>query len=261
MTFIEIIILAIVQALTEFIPVSSSGHLLAIEQITSIESSLAVDVMLHFGTLIALVGYFWKKLLTTAQDFLSGKNPRLGWNIITSTIPAALAGFFLDDVLADARAINVVIIMLVVVGLVMIFENKLFAGIKKKTIAKLQRIDALSIGLAQALALIPGTSRSGITMIAGRARGLDSKSSAEYSFLIGIPIIAGATAKVLTEDSSRDYLSANTLEALVGVGVAAVVGVVVLKFLLRFVAKNGLKIFGWYRLLLAFILFIIEVSG
>ncbi len=257
MTIIETIILALIQAFTEFIPVSSSGHLLAAETVFSLGSSLALDVILHAGTLIALVVYFRATIIDLVRQITKGDVSSVATNIVISTIPAALAGFLLGDVIeTEARVLWVVIVMLVTVGVVMIYSDRLFKQ-TNRTLDDMTTRQAAMIGLGQAVALIPGTSRSGITMLSAKAQGLSNKRAAEYSFLIGIPIIFGATVKVLLESETRTYVSDNVLSVAAGVVVAAVVGYVVLSYLLQFVAKHGLRFFGWYRLGLALILFII----
>lgn len=262
MGIIDVIILAIVQALTEFIPVSSSGHLLALEKVTPIESSLALDVMLHFGTLLALVIYFWPKLIQIARDLIERKSTWLLVSLIITTIPAVVAGLLFEDFLSgDARSIEVVIIMLIIVGIIMIFSDAFFStNTRKNTINKLPRRSALIIGLGQALALIPGTSRSGMTMLAGRSQGLSNKNAAEYAFLAGIPVIFGAAVKTLLDSDTQAQISDQPLLVLFGIAIAASVGWFVLGILIRYLSNKGLAIFGWYRLFLAGILLIILIN-
>ena len=255
MEMFEVIILAIIQAVTEFVPVSSSGHLIAASDGLNIESTLGLDVMLHFGTLVALVVYFWSdliELLTKARS-----NYKLIRNIILTTIPAAFFGALFNDMLEDdARKIEIVIFMLVSVGLIMIFSDRWVKAGKHKA-EKLNSSQAWMIGLGQSLALIPGTSRSGITMLASRKAGLSNKQAARYSFLVGIPIIFGATVKVIFEPETQDYIADYPLNTFVGVMVAATVGLLVLPRLIAYLSTKGLVVFGWYRLALAGVLFII----
>lgn len=257
---ISVIILAIIQAITEFLPVSSSGHLLAVQEVTNVEGSLVLDVALHFGTLLALIVYFWPRLSQLIIHPLKGDNPSVIRNLILTSIPAALAGFlFADFFEEDARALGVVIVMLATVGLIMIYADTLFA--KKGSRSKVESIlpqEAWLIGLGQALALIPGTSRSGVTMLSARALGMSNKLAAEYAFLAGIPIIAGASLKVLLENKTAVADEIGTIT--VGVLVSAIVGYAVLNFLIKFVAERGLALFGWYRLALASLLFIIMLN-
>ena len=257
---ISVIILAIIQALTEFIPVSSSGHLIAAEELTSLTSSLALDVALHFGTLLALLVYFGPRIKSILTD-LKG-NQGLLINLVLTSIPAAALGFFLEDVFAeDARALGVVIVMMATVGFIMLFSETAFKVNKRiKKIEQIKPSSAFIIGLGQALALIPGTSRSGITMLAGKQTGLSNKLAAEYAFLAGIPVIAGATLKVFVDPDTNAVLQDEPLRVLVGVVVAAVVGLFALRFLIQYLSEKGLRVFGWYRLALAAVLFVIWIN-
>lgn len=257
---ISIIILALIQALTEFIPVSSSGHLIAAEKLTALESSLTLDVALHFGTLIALIIYFAPRLSDIINKL--GKNSHLVVSLIITSIPAAVLGYYIDEfVEIDTRNLGVVIVMLATVGFVMLFSETAFKV--KKSLKKIEHIswpNAFFIGLGQALALIPGTSRSGITMLAGKQIGLSNKLAAEYAFLAGIPVIAGASLKVATGEEAKAIFTDNAGQLLVGIILAAVIGLFALRFLIQYVSDRGLRLFGWYRLALAAVLFIIWIN-
>lgn len=257
---ISVIILAIIQALTEFIPVSSSGHLIAAQEIFGLESSLALDVALHFGTLLALVVYFAPRLRAIALNLK--QNTHLLMSLALTSIPAAVIGFSFDELFAeDARNLGVVIVMLAVVGVVMLYSETAFRVNKRiKTIEQLSHKSAFFIGLGQALALIPGTSRSGITMLAGKQMGLSNKLAAEYAFLAGIPVIAGAALKVFIDPETNAVLRDDVTQVAVGIAVAFIVGLFALRFLIQYVADNGLRVFGWYRLGLAAVLFIIWLN-
>ena len=258
MGIIETVILAVVQALTEFLPISSSGHLIAAQELSPINGNIGMDVILHFGTLIALTVYFRGTLIRLARQLLARKNPKLFWNMLITTIPAAFFGFIFRDFFeSDARSIGVVIFMLVVVGLLMIKADKWLKG--DKQIKDMGRKSALGIGFAQALALIPGTSRSGITMLAGKASGMNNQDSAEYAFLVAIPIIFGASLKVLSEEATRDFVGSNMGSVVIGLAVATIVGYLVLGKLIRFVGKYGLEIFGYYRIGLAILLTLVWI--
>lgn len=258
---LSIIILAIIQALTEFIPVSSSGHLLVAEELTSLSSSLSLDVALHFGTLLALLVYFAPRLRDIIGDLKASK--KLIVNLILTSVPAAVIGFFFEDIfMQDARTLGVVIVMMATVGFMMLFsESPVFKVNKRiKKIEQIKPVNAYAIGLGQALALIPGTSRSGITMLAAKKTGLGNKLAAEYSFLAGIPVIAGASLKVFLDPDMNSVLFDDFWKVLVGVLVAFIVGLFALRFLIRYLSSNGLRAFGWYRLALAVVLFIIWVN-
>jgi undecaprenyl-diphosphatase len=257
---LNIIILAIIQALTEFIPVSSSGHLLLAERLTSLTSSLAVDVALHFGTLLALLVYFFPRL--KAMLFEMQKNKDLIRNLIITSIPAVIVGLLFEDFFSgDARQLGVVIIMLALVGSIMVVSESIFSvDSHLKSVNSISKAQALVIGVGQSLSLIPGTSRSGITMLAAKSRGLSNKLAAEYSFLAGIPIIFGATLKVVLDPDTQQVIQNDLGNVIVGVLVAFGVGLAVLNFLIGYVGRRGLALFGWYRLALASILFIIWLN-
>jgi undecaprenyl-diphosphatase len=257
---ISVIILAIIQALTEFIPVSSSGHLFVAEQLTSLQGSLALDVALHFGTLIAVVIFFMRRIIAMCRDVQSNKV--LIINLVITSIPAAIAGYLLSDFIEeDARALPVVIVMLALVGAVMIVSDRLFKPNEKNTqIEDITHTDAVLIGFGQMLALIPGTSRSGITILAARARGFSNALAAEYSFLAGIPVIGGASLRVFLSSDTRAVLTENSAQVFVGILVASVVGWFALNFLIKYLSTHSLALFGWYRLALASILFIIWLN-
>lgn len=260
--YILTIVLAIIQGLTEFLPISSSGHLLLLHQLTSAgESSLAFDVALHVGTLVALIIVFWKDivvLLKGVGDHVARRSTdasRLVLMVFVGTIPAALAGFFLEDVIERFfRNTLVVATMLFVVG-ILFFVGERF-GKRLHTIDRITVRNALLIGCAQALALIPGTSRSGITIIAGLFSGLQRKEAVRFSFILSIPIIAGAAGKTLIT-SSAQLLAADELRyVMLGIVVSCIVGLATIKFLLRFTEKYSLRVFGWYRIVLSGIIII-----
>lgn len=257
---IDTIILAIIQAVTEFIPVSSSGHLLAAEELTSLSGSLSLDVALHFGTLLALLVYFYPRISNMISD-LKG-NKKLIVNLVLTSIPAVVVGFFFSDLLeTNTRSIGVVIVMMATVGFIMLFSETAFKVNKQlKKIEHISHVSAYVIGLGQALALVPGTSRSGVTMLVGKQVGLSNKLAAEYAFLAGIPVIAGASLKVFIDPDTNTILREQFWETAVGVGVAFVVGLYVLRFLIKYVSEQGLRAFGWYRLGLATVLLIIWIN-
>lgn len=255
---VEVITLAIIQALTEFIPVSSSGHLLAASELTSLQSSLALDVALHFGTLLAIVLFFFQRLYKMFTQ--PGAHKGLILNLLITSVPAAVFGFFFSDFIEDdARNLGIVIFMLVLVGLLMIVSDQFFQRTDKKQVEAITSKDAVIIGLGQALALIPGTSRSGITMLAGRSRGMNNALAAEYAFLAGVPVIAGAALKIALEQDTQQVLQNQLPETLLGIVVAFSVGWLALKGLIGYLSRRGLAVFGWYRLALAVLLFIIWV--
>jgi undecaprenyl-diphosphatase len=242
----EAIILGVVQGLTEFFPVSSTAHLIVLPWFFGWRgdvNTLTFDVALHAGTLIALLFCFWKDW----AELFTKKQKLLGM-IIFATIPAGVAGFFLNDIIEKSlREPLLISVMLVVVGFVMLAAEKTE---KYKDIEQVKYLDALTIGIAQATALIPGVSRSGITISAGLFKGLKREPSARFSFLISTPIIAGATLlhlrKLLTSQGTYDFQLFT-----VGLITSSITGFLAIKFLLTFLKKHPLNIFVYYRFMLA----------
>ena len=245
----EAIILGVIQGITEFFPVSSTAHLILVPWFFGWKgdvNTLTFDVALHAGTLIALLFCFWKdwvELLIKKQKLLT--------IIIFASIPAGIAGFFLNDIVEKSlREPFIISMMLVAVGFIMLAAEK--AG-KYKDMEKVDYLDALTIGVAQATALIPGVSRSGITISAGLFKGLKREASARFSFLISTPIIAGATLlhlkKFLTSQGTYDF-------QLFGVGLitSSITGLLAIKFLIAFLKKYPLNIFVYYRFILAVVI-------
>src|SRR4030042_3568018 len=184
----EAIILGIVQGITEFLPVSSTAHLILLPWFFNWNSevdTLTFDIALHAGTLCALIVCFWKDWID-----LIGKKQRLFGLILLASVPAGITGFFLNDFIEKSMRNPLMIsLMLIIVGFVMLLSEKAF---KYKDLDKVVFSDALIIGISQAIAIIPGVSRSGITISAGLFRGLEREASARFSFLLSTPIIAGA---------------------------------------------------------------------
>lgn len=250
----ESITLGITQGLTEFIPVSSSGHLVILQNILSGASNHLFLEYINIGTVLALIIYFWGKIVSILKDIFIAHNLTLARNIVITSVPAGLAGLLLAgfiDKSAFFGSLVTVAVTLALVGIVMITIEKLPKASPVKDGASLSPLRALVIGLAQMFALIPGVSRSGSTIIAGRLGGLSPAAAAEYSFLASVPIMLGVTAKVLVSSSDRVYLSNNLVPLLVGNLAAFVAGWAAIGFLMRYLAKHSLAVFGWYRLGLA----------
>jgi undecaprenyl-diphosphatase len=257
MSIADSILLGLVQGLLEFIPVSSSGHLILLDKLTSVESSFAFDVLINIGTLGALVWYFKDKLVTILKRLFGGEDQKLVINIIISTIPAVIVGGFFADVFAkdDVRSATIVSAMLVSVGLLMMITDDLVKGFNK--LKDLKIFSALGIGLAQAIALVPGVSRSGATILAGRYSKLSYKSAAEYSFLIAIPILFGAILRSLFDAETTDLIKNDTFAVVVGITVAFLSGLWAIRFMLDFLKNKGLKYFGVYRIILGLTLLLV----
>lgn len=250
MSIIEAIILGLIQGLTEFIPVSSSGHLLlAHELFGSDNATLGFDVALHVGTLVALVAYFWSDIWKLVRS-IHKKNSDgvLARVIVAATLPAAAVGYLFSRLDDDTlRTPLIVAIMLAGVGVLMIVADGLSPSKKQEVTLK----RGMAVGLAQCLALIPGTSRSGITMTAGLISGLTRKNAAHFAFLLAIPIIAGSAVGLYLEG---DLGGTNTDVLAVGMVTAFASGLAAIKLFLGVVERVGLKPFAYYRIGLAVVI-------
>jgi undecaprenyl-diphosphatase len=260
---LEAILLGVVQGLTEFLPVSSSGHLLLGQYFLGMDEErfgLPFDVALHLGTLVAVIGYFWRDLLRMVGAFarsltprgrnLADPNQRLAYLILASTVPAALIGYFLEDIFETAvRSPWVVVFNLVLVGLLFIVAEAV--GSRSRRADKLGFSEAISIGFAQAAALVPGVSRSGATITLGLFLGLRREEAARFSFLMSAPIIAGAGSLQLAEVVSMGIDAREALMFGAGFVSSAAVGYVTIKFFLRFITHHSLRVFAYYRFALA----------
>jgi undecaprenyl-diphosphatase len=258
---IEAIFLGIVQGLTEFLPVSSSGHLLLGQYFLGLDQQrfgLSFDVAMHLGTLVAVVAFFWRDLVRMAFAFLrsfrhrdfADPDQRLAYLVLASTVPAALIGYFLEDFFETVvRSPWVVVFNLVLVGVLFIVGEAV--GRRTRQASKLTFNEAVFIGLAQAAALVPGVSRSGATITLGLFLGLRREEAARFSFLMSVPIIAGAGALQLREIVSEGMGAYDTLLFAVGFISSAVVGYLAIRFFIHFVVDHSLRAFAYYRFALA----------
>lgn len=278
MQFILPIIYGSVQGLTEFIPVSSSGHLLLLHsllpQFTAIDEA-SFDAALNIGTLIALFGFFWRDLLRYLTAWLTTlvtliKKPSVGtfahlttdqkiaWYLLVAAIPAGLAGLLFQSFIEETlRSPWIVITMLIVIALAFFWVEKVAKQIAHHTIDRITLKQAVTIGTAQALALVPGTSRSGITIITGMMLGLSRADAARFSFLLSAPIILAATLKKTADLASVGVTSEQLLTLGVAVIAAAIVGIIAIAGLLRYLSHRSLAAFAWYRIGLALIVALI----
>ena len=256
MTILQALILGIVQGLTELLPISSSAHLNIIPWVLGWSKSAlfnemfeGFDVALHFGTLLAIVLFFykdWIKLIKGGINQVKGKKSfegKMFWYIVIATLPGGAIGFLLDHFLGDALEKPIIIgIALAVMGIILYFVDK-FA--KSTTDYKHMTLkQTFLIGLSQALAFIPGVSRSGITITTGRMMGVDRESAAKYTFLLSTPIVFAATLYKL-----KDF-AFGELSFYIGVLASFLVGIFVIKFLLNYLKKGDFKVFAIYRVVI-----------
>jgi len=263
-TFAQAIVMGVVQGLTEFLPVSSSGHLIIVPYLAGWHdpfiTSLAFSVMLHIGTLVALLVYFradWLRLVpagfATIRDrsFEGDPDRRLAWLIAVATVPALILGVLLNDAVEQRfREVGLVALMLVVGGGILWLAER--QGSRRLLPIDLTFPKALAIGGAQALALVPGISRSGISISAGLFAGLDRESAARFSFLMATPVTAAAavyeTYKVVTNDAG---IVVEVAPLFAGMAAALISGLVAIAVLLRFLRTRSTDIFVVYRVILA----------
>lgn len=257
MDIFQALLLGLVQGLTEFIPVSSSGHLELVQHIFNFPAEhfhLFLE-FINLGTLLALLFYFRERIWKILKDVFSEKNYKLAINIIITTIPAGLAGLIFSDLIENNdffSSLFTVGAAMGIVGIIMVLIDKLPRMSALETENQLTPGRALLIGVLQVFALIPGTSRSGTTIIAGRIAGMDSESSAEYSFLASIPIMCAVCLKMFLSDTGRTYFIENLNALFFANLVAFVVGLLALRYLLRYLKKpKSLQTFGWYRIAIA----------
>lgn len=261
---LQAVVMGIVQGLTEFLPVSSAGHLIIVPGLLGWNdpfiTSLEFSVMLHLGTLVALLLYFradWLRLVPAGlaavrdRSFRDDPDRRLAWLIAAATVPAMIAGFLLNDfVELHVRQIGLVALMLVIGGAILWLAER--HGRRDRTMAGLSFRTAIGIGAAQAIALIPGISRSGISISAGLFAGLDREAAARFSFLMATPITALAIAyearKLLTGESG---LAVPVVALVLGMVAALVAGLLAIAALLRFLRSNPTDVFVAYRVVLA----------
>ena len=257
MTLIQIIVLAVVQGLTEFLPISSSGHLVLVPSVFGwTDQGLVFDVAVHFGSLAAVCAFFRHDIAALIRGTLAivtgdtkGGEARMAINIAVGTIPAALAGLALAGwIAANLRRPDVVVGTLVGYGLLLGLADRL--GRRTRVIPDVRVRDALVIGVAQALALVPGTSRSGVTITAGLALGLRRRDAARFSFLLSAPVILLATMYEVVI-----LVTSGTAVPWENLGLAALISGIVaylsIDFFMRFVSRIGLMPFVIYRVLLA----------
>ena len=259
MELVQILVLALVQALTEFLPVSSSGHLGLIGFLFGWEyQGVTFDLALHFGTLLAVLIYYRRDLTGIATAMLTRDRSahgraqhRLGFGLALGIVPAVIVGLAMGEETANALRVPALIaVNLIAFGVLLGIADR--ASGQTRGVFDLSIKEALVIGAAQALALIPGTSRSGITMTAGLFLGLNRHEAARYSFLMGVPITAAACAHGALE-LYRSGESFAWADFAIGAGVAAIAGVGCIHFLLHFLRRLGLMPFVWYRIALGLV--------
>ncbi len=270
MTLKQAIVLGAVQGLTEFLPISSSAHLILVPWITDWpDQGLTFDVVLHAATLLAILTCFWRDLAGILRESFRPPGARpldrpegrhLLLFLFLGTLPAAIAGILAEEFVGtQLRTAEIIPVTLIFFALVLWLAER--RATLKKELGKLSLTDALWVGLAQAVALIPGTSRSGITITAGLFRGMTREAAARFSFLLAVPIVAAASMKKLLEINQLGIPEGEALSLAAGFLTALIVGHVTIKVFLRFLQKKTLYVFVRYRILLGIVILIILQRG
>ncbi len=264
MDIFQTIILGLIQGLTEFLPISSSAHLVLIPKLSGMkDQGLAYDVVLHFGTLCAIVYYYRCSLLSMSKSFFNSLQTRrlegdagLAWAVLLGTIPVGLAGIiFKNDISINLRSVEVIAFATIFFGLLLGFSDWLHCRMDRARDV-IRASDVLIVGCFQALALIPGTSRSGITITAALLVGLSRQMSIKFSFLLAIPVITLATlAKMF--DLVNESAEVDWLMLTLGFFVSAVTAYATVVFFIRLVDRIGFLPFVLYRILLGALLLLL----
>jgi undecaprenyl-diphosphatase len=260
LSFLQIVVLAVVQGLTEFLPVSSSAHLILVPQLTGWpDQGLAIDVASHVGTLFAVLIYFWRDVGRLAYGLLQifkGKHDRWGAlaiYLLIGTVPALIAGFLVEHYAGDMlRSMKLIAWTMTGFAIVLYVADRI--GLTVRRLEHITVTHAIIIGLAQAVAFIPGVSRSGITMVAGRLLGFERAEAARFSFLLSIPAIAAAglwEGRKVLETGSAEMLH----DALLTCALSALAGFLAIAFLMSWLKRSTFTPFVIYRLLLGGFLF------
>ncbi len=272
MSTFEVVIIAIIEGLTEFLPVSSTGHMIITQNLLGVESTdfvKAFTVIIQFGAILSVVCLYWKRFFCLNEGTVTGLKSFLHkfdfyWKLLVAFLPAAVIGFLFSDFI-DSMLENVwvVAVMLVIGGIFMLFVDKMFnhPDLSQEITEK----KALSIGFFQCIAMIPGVSRSMATIVGGMTQKLTRKTAAEFSFFLAVPTMFAATAykmlKLFLEPGGTEVLSQNISALVIGNVVAFIVALLAIKFFIGFVTRYGFKAFGYYRILVGGIILVMMLMG
>jgi undecaprenyl-diphosphatase len=258
MTYLEAIILAIIEGLTEFLPVSSTGHIIIGTALLGIEPTPFVKlftVAIQLGTILSVLVLYLKRFFRTFDFYLK---------LLVAFIPSAILGLLFSDVIDDMlESPATVAISLVVGGIILLFVDKWFNDPRVKDSDEVNYFTALKIGFFQCLAMIPGTSRSGASIVGGMSQKLSRKAAAEFSFFLAVPTMFGATAKKLLDfyQDGHDFGGNEIGILVVGNIVGFIVAVIAIKSFINYLAKNGFKLFGYYRIIVGSIILMLMAMG
>lgn len=276
MTTLETIIIAIIEGLTEFLPVSSTGHMIITQSLLGVESTpfvKAFTVIIQFGAILSVVCLYWKRFFRLNNTPLKDEHSKLKqilhrfdfyWKLLVAFIPAAIIGLLFGDFIDEMlESVFVVAVMLVIGGIFMLFCDKIFNNGSDNT--ELTEKRAFNIGLFQCIAMIPGVSRSMATIVGGMAQKLSRKAAAEFSFFLAVPTMFAATAykmlKLFMEPDGMKLITDNAGTLLLGNIAAFIVALLAIKFFISFVTRYGFKAFGWYRIIVGGIILLLLATG
>jgi undecaprenyl-diphosphatase len=247
MTLLQAIIIAIVEGITEFLPISSTGHMIIAQALLGVEPNQfvkAFTVIIQFGAITSVLFLYWKRFFQSIDFY---------YKLFVAFIPAAVMGLLFGDFIDDMlEQVDVVAISLMLGGWILIFSDKWFAQNKEKEEQPTTYKNAFFVGLFQCIALIPGVSRSAATMIGGMVNGWNRKQAAEFSFFLAVPTMFAASMKKTYDVVKIDYhiITNNWWIMLVGCAVAAIVAWISIKYLMMVLQNKGFAYFGWYRVIL-----------
>ena len=255
MGIFQAIVYGVVQGIGEFLPISSTAHLILVPWFLGWEDpGVAFDVALHLGTALAVILFFWKdwvSLINSGFTKPKSDNGKLFWFIVAATIPGGIFGVFLDKYMESFRNPALIGIMLIIMGIVLYYADKI--GNREIKIEKIGLKRSLIVGFSQVLAIIPGVSRSGITMSTGRFMGIERESIAKFTFLLSSPIILG---DALYHLKKMGNVPIDKVSFIVAVLTSAIVGALTIKFLLDYLKNKGFAIFSIYRFVLGAIVIV-----
>ncbi len=288
MNLFETIIIAIVEGLTEYLPVSSTGHMIIAQKLLNVESTefvKAFTIIIQFGAILSVIVLYWKRFFKLNEIRIFDKNSVGGltkcarskvyfqrflykydfyWKLVIAFIPAMILGLLFNDLIDKMlESVMVVAVMLVLGGILMLFVDKWFNHPSENQTMDWKR--ALKIGFFQCISMIPGVSRSMATIVGGMTTKLTRKNAAEFSFFLAVPTMAGASGlkmvKMLTEPGGMDMLRENAITLIIGCVVAFIVAMAAIRFFIDFLTKYGFKAFGYYRIIVGTVIIGLLLAG
>ena len=275
MDIFETIVIAIVEGLTEFLPVSSTGHMIIAQNLLGVESTefvKAFTFIIQFGAILSVLVLYWKRFFQLNHTLVpEGANAiqcflhkfDFYWKLFVAFIPAAILGLLFSDAIdAMLESVVVVAVMLVIGGIFMLFCDKIFNKGSEKT--QLTEKRAFMVGLYQCISMIPGVSRSMATIVGGMSQGMTRKAAAEFSFFLAVPTMFGATVYKLyklLKEGGTELIMDNMTTLIIGNVVAFIVALLAIKFFISFVQEYGFKAFGWYRIIIGGIILVMLLTG